>query len=367
VLELIVPAPGWVSADFHLHAQPSPDSRVTFDTRVASLVAEGIDFAVPTDHNRISDYASAIVRVAPGKLASYPGVEITSAGLSQQLGHFNAYPLSAAITSPEDQVPAYYDTPAKTMFAEARAMGARVLQVNHARMPPQIGYFDLTGFDAKTGQAGALFEGGFDAFEAHNGLWFAHRDKVREGVVDMVGLARRGMRVTAVGNSDSHTLHFETVGWPRTFVHTPLEPRATLAERVTDALKRGDTTVSAGPFVTMTVDGAPLGATVVPKNGKVTVHVRVEAPAWIAVTKVELLRDDGPVASFPLTGNPVDGVRFERDVVVDVATDATLCAWAESTKPIGDAHAVRAGLPIGFTSFVYVDANGDGKLDVAKR
>ncbi len=366
----------WVAADFHLHAQPSPDSRVSFDTRVAALVAEGIEFAVPTDHNRIGDYRDSIGRIAPGKLSTFPGVEITSAGV-QQFGHFNAYPMKVPTTqSPEDGVPVYYDVPPREMFVDARRLGAKIIEVNHARMPPQIGYFDLTHFDANTGNAQSTFDPGFDAFEAHNGIWFPIRERVREGVIDMVGLARRGVKVAAVGNSDSHTLHFETVGWPRTWVHTPVEPKDTLGDRIALALLRGDTTVSAGPFVTMTVDGAAIGSTVVPKEkGKVTARVRVLAPSWMQVTRVKILRDDAVAATFAINARPVSGgdggvddvVRFNRDVVIDVPSDATLLAWAESDKPIGDAHAVTTGLPIGFTGLIRVDANGDGRVDIAKR
>ena len=51
-----------------------------------------------------------------------------------------------------------------------------------------------------------LREEGFDAVEAFNGIWLETPAKIREGAIDLVGLARRGLRVTATGNSDSHRL-----------------------------------------------------------------------------------------------------------------------------------------------------------------
>lgn len=102
------------------------------------------------------------------------------------------------------------------------------------------------------------------------------------------------------------------------------------------------------------------------EKGHVRAHVRVEAPAWIGASKLEILRDDQTIATFPIAIK-TDGVRFERDIVVDVPTDATLLAWVESGAPIGDAHAVKGGIPIAFTGLIYIDANGDGRVDVAHR
>mgnify|MGYP000098906654 CR=1 FL=1 len=84
---------------------------------------------------------------------------------------------------------------------------------------------------------------------------------------------------------------YEEAGWPRTWVKVGEGPGA-LGDRVLAAVLRRETSVSAGPFVEMTVDGAPIGAVVAPKTkGKVKVRVKVQAPAWIPVEKVEIWRD----------------------------------------------------------------------------
>ena len=43
----VVPTPGLVGCDLHVHARPSFDSPVTPEDRVLSLVSAGVDFAVP--------------------------------------------------------------------------------------------------------------------------------------------------------------------------------------------------------------------------------------------------------------------------------------------------------------------------------
>jgi hypothetical protein len=59
-LSRVVDTSGWVAADLHLHADPSGDSEVSLPDRVTSLLAEGIELAVATDHNHVTDYAPAV-------------------------------------------------------------------------------------------------------------------------------------------------------------------------------------------------------------------------------------------------------------------------------------------------------------------
>lgn len=363
-LREIVDTKDWVSADFHLHAAPSPDSRVSLDARVASLAASHVDLGVATDHNRITDYGPSTKRLElEDRVVTVVGDEITSAG-PHLLGHFNAFPFPVPTGAPEDSVPPYYLVPAADMFVAARQAGARVVQVNHARMPPSIGYFDLTGFDAKTGVAKPELAFGFDALEAHNGLWLEQESRVREGVHDLVGLARRSVLVAATGNSDSHKLHWETAGWPRTYVHTAREPRATRADRTLEALLARKTTVSAGPFVEATVEGADPGAIVHLTRKKARVHVRVSAPSWIPVDHVEIWKDDAIAIRLDVPGPAKDGVRFERDIEVDVSDDAVLLVWADADNALPDGLPLGRSRPIGFTSLFYVDADGDGAVKV---
>lgn len=363
-LRRVVSPPGWTSADFHLHAAPSPDSRVSLDERVSELACMGVDFAVSTDHNRITDYGPALARTTlDGKPAFIPGVEVTT----RALGHFNAFPLPLPTdVAPELAVPAYWDVAAKDVFTTSRAMGAKVVEVNHARMAPGIGYFDLARFDSKDGSGGPSFSADFDALEVHNGFWLEHPDRVREGAADLVGLARRGVHVAAVGNSDSHKMFFEAAGWPRTWVRTGGE--GPLADRVVAGLLRKETTISAGPFIDMTVDGKPIGSTVkaTPKK-PLHVHVRVLAPAWIPVARVELHVDDDVAKTIPVRGPAKDGVRVDEDIELEVDHDAVLYAWTDSDIPL-DAVMGRKGVrPIGMTGLVWIDADGDGRATVTPR
>jgi hypothetical protein len=365
-LHRAVDTSAWVAGDFHLHSAPSPDSTVLLPERVMSLVSEGIELAVATDHNHVTDFAPHVHALgAQDRLDTVVGVEITS--VNQKWGHFNAYPLPIGSGAPALDTPVYYAKRPEEMFASARDHGARIVQVNHARMAPSIGYFDLANLDARTGHADPVFSSNFDAFEAYNGMWIETRDKVREGPVDLVALARRGQRVAAMGNSDSHRLLFEEAGYPRTFVHTPREPRVTLVDRVVKTLLAADTTVSSGPFVEFTVEGQNIGSTVKP-GGATTLHghVRVSAPSWVSVDVVEIWKDDAVVQSFAVDGPAKDGVRFEKDIELPVTgkADTTFLVWAEGKTPLPDVMPYDHALSIGFSGLMYVDADGDGTVRV---
>ncbi|HEX4336367.1 MAG TPA: CehA/McbA family metallohydrolase [Polyangiaceae bacterium] len=365
-LHAVLDTRAWVSGDFHLHSAPSPDSEVSLEERVQSLVAEGVELAVATDHNRITDFSPTVHALGQeARLGTGRGVELTSAG-RQRWGHFNAYPMPVPTGSPEEATPMYFGRLPADMFHSARELGARVLQVNHARMDPGIGYFDLAHLDEKTGRASGEFSADFDAFEAYNGMWIEMREKVREGPRDMVALARRGKRVAAVGDSDSHKLLYEEAGYPRTFVHVPSDPVETRFERAVDALlKTRDTTVTSGPFVEMAVDGKRVGSIVRPSSESVHVTFKVSAPAWVSVDRVEIWRDDAVFQTFPVEGPPKDGVRFEGEVDVPLdGADRTVLAWAEGDTPLPDVVPYDRPLSIGFTGLVYVDTNGDGNIVV---
>ncbi|HEX4473504.1 MAG TPA: CehA/McbA family metallohydrolase [Polyangiaceae bacterium] len=365
VLRKVVDTTGWLSADFHLHSAPSPDSNVSLDERVASLSTEGVELAVATDHNRITDFRPSVERLGQGaRVATAAGVEITTA--SPKWGHFNAYPMPIPHGAPEEDVPIYYGVVPRDLFASARSLGATILEVNHARMDPAIGYFDLVHLDPRTGRADPTFSTDFDVFEAYNGMWIETLEKVRQGALDLVALARRGKQVAAAGNSDSHKLLYEEAGYPRTWVHTDAEPAATRTDRTWKTLLARDTTVSSGPFVEMTVQGKGIGSVVSPSpDGTVHVKVRVSAPAWVPVERVEVWRDDVPIAHFQVTDAPKDGVRFERDVTISVgSSDAVVLAWADANAPLPDVVPYAHALSVGFTGLVYVDADHDGVVKV---
>jgi hypothetical protein len=361
---------GYIASDLHLHAAPSPDSSVSLPARVASLVCNGIEFAVATDHNAVTDYQPAVRALGMDRwIATVAGDELTTSG--EALGHFNVFPLAGR---GHQGALAYHNVTAEQIVRSARQAGASVLQVNHARMAPNIGYFAIAEFDARTGHGGPRFAGGFDAFEAFNGMYLERPERVREGVHDVIGLARAGIHAGVTGNSDSHHLVFEEAGWPRTWARADGRDLNLRPTRVMEAVRSGHTTVSSGPLVELWVENMQPGDTVLRPGGarRVRARVRVRAARWIPVERVELWVNDrvafeAPVPPLPEGAAPAaNSVRFERTFDLSLDADAAIIAWASAEQPLP--HVLPPypnARAIGFTGPVFVDATGDANITIA--
>ncbi len=145
---------GYLSADYHLHAAGSIDSGLDYNDRVISVAGEGVEVAVATDHNYISDYTPYILRnnLQPF-LRSIIGLELTT----MEAGHFNAFPLRQDIASPNRGSVAWQNIPPQEIFDNLREMGSvspedTIIQVNHPR-DSILGYFNQHYVDALTGVA----------------------------------------------------------------------------------------------------------------------------------------------------------------------------------------------------------------------
>lgn len=370
----------WVGCDFHLHAAPSPDSQVTLRDRVASLVAEGVRFAVATDHNHVTDYAPVIAEMNVTGLGSIPGVEVTT--WDPAFGHFNAYPFPPDTSRPANGAPRYQGLRAVDLFDALHSIDPEmIVQVNHPRLEGGIGYFDVYGFDAVTGVAADGFSSDFDVLEVWNGFDLARAEQTERDFREWLTLVARGARVVATGNSDSHKVRYQWAGYPRTYVRVP-GGAADDGLAVVRALREGRAFVTSGPFLEADVGGEGPGATVAARDGKIALHVVVRAPEWIDVTDVEIFvggertesitivpesrrgrrdaaRNARSTRPAPAAGAPV---RFDRTIEVPVARDTFVVVRALGKETLDD-YFGRDGIPPrAFTNPIFVDADGDGAV-----
>jgi hypothetical protein len=350
-LRRVVDTTGWVACDFHLHADPSGDSEVSLADRVISLLSEGIELAVATDHNHVTDYAPAVAKLgAQERVATARGVEITT----PKWGHFNAFPLP-----PEALPPPYADIAPAAIFSAVRsAAPGAVIQINHPRMRPDIGYFDVSGL-----AGGAPLRDGFswdfDTIEVFNGFELSNAMAVEQNLLDWLSLIESGRRYTAVGNSDSHRLVGQWTGYPRTYVRVDDDrPGAITPELIAEALRRGRAFVTTGPIVDVSVAGRGLGELVPAPGGRARVDVRVQAAPWVDVQTVAMLLDGKPSQTL----NVVRSDAKERAQLVfdiEAAADAWLVVLVRGKEPLP----VLPGTvtqPFAFTNPIYLDVDGDG-------
>jgi hypothetical protein len=289
-LTTVVDTRGWVSADFHQHALPSPDSAVALEDRLVANVAEGVEIAVATDHNQITDYAPTLAGLElAAPLATIVGLEATT----ETIGHFQVYPITRHAGASRGGAPLVDGKTPTEIFALVRALAPDVVvQVNHPRALTN-GYFRLGGLPTEPSEpAPAGFELGFDAIEVLNGKRIADFDQVLR---DWFRLLAAGREVTATGGSDSHYIVGQEVGWPRAYLHVDTDdPLAVDAATVLDVVKRRRAVlVTNGPFFTLTVDGqSAVGTRHTRKKGTpLEVSLVVQAAPWVDVDRVELYRD----------------------------------------------------------------------------
>src|SRR5207244_567550 len=65
-LDRTVDTGGWLAADLHVHSRNSFDSKIPLERRVISMVTNGIEVIVSTEHNNVTDFAPIIAQLGYG-------------------------------------------------------------------------------------------------------------------------------------------------------------------------------------------------------------------------------------------------------------------------------------------------------------
>jgi hypothetical protein len=363
----VIPSDGVVDCDLHVHARPSFDSPVSPEDRVLSLVAAGIDFAVPSEHNTVGDYSPMLATLELSRqLSTVSGVEVTT--YSPRFGHFGVFPY------PKGPVPPYRATTASQIFAAAHRDPARVLQVNHPRLSKGIGYFDVVRFDPKAPRVPPNMRTDFDTLEVYNGFDGTEPARVDAVLRDWFALLNLGYRFTATGSSDSHRIQYQWAGYPRTMVSIPVtapvdealgvDPLAVVA-----AIKKGRASVTSGPVVDLEVDGARAGDEAVALDGRVRAHVTVRAAPWVDVTSLDIVvagrvAQTISIPSRPTVTGPEPGslgdaqlrtFRLDETVTIDVgAADGWILVVARGSRRLDDVLPFMPVAPMAFTNPVWL-------------
>ena len=318
---------GFVSGDFHVHQLDSPDSEVSYPERIVSMLAEGVDFFTPSDHEHRSDLVPAITAMGAGGLISVAvGVETTTA----DYGHFNAWPLTIDATKVNGgaidwakPAPAgmdfpsygYYTAPPSEIFDALLAdPGIDTVQINHidsffgpgglavdtSYEPPQ----DFADNAARRLDPGIpnLFDDSFTALESWQG---SDRNDtltrfVGRNMGDWFNLLNQGIVRSSVADSDTHATIPSQAGFPRTMVASPTDD-VTLLDDIADTLSAnvndGHATGTNGPFVRVTSSAVSTGQSgglghgqaklIGTTDGAATIDVHIESPLWAEFDRVE--------------------------------------------------------------------------------
>jgi hypothetical protein len=351
---------GFLAADFHIHAAPSIDSELALEDRVRSCAGEGLAFAVATDHDVITDYRPTIEALGLGRfIGAAPGTET-----SPLYGHVNGFPLRAG--GPYWTVRWWrYDAkgtyagmiPPTEVFSGLRALGARVVQLNHARSTTSIaGIMNYVAYDPARGFASvdpAVLSRDFDAYEVMN----SHRTEAYDAqVTDWYSFIRQGHRVVATGTSDSHGAS-AACGFPRTYVQVGDDPSLVTGDSVADALLAQRAIAAAGAFVTLRVGEHGFGEIVPAPGGDALVRVQVQGASFVGPLRLSLRVNGAEVTSRDLAAE--GRVRFDEDLPVHVDADAFVSVLVTGDTPMLPVHNAT---PYTVTNPIYLDADGDGRF-----
>jgi hypothetical protein len=383
---------GWVSGDFHLHTYThSGHGDANLNERVISLIGEGVEFAVATDHNHNTDYAPVVRELgAEARITSVVGNEISS-----PIGHMNAFPLDAARPVVNQRL-----RDANELFrlirAEPNEYGIQpVIQLNHPRWY-DIDFFRHTGLDPITGvSTSKSWSAEFDSIEILNAnpgrgyydadLAFAPGDEGRHSVLrDWFNLLNRGERHAAVGNSDSHTVHFDFAGWPRNYVPSSTDDPSRIDVREVAASVRALTCFTTlGPFVELRcfddihqVTGTPNYWDVLPDrlvrrhtNIRLlpSLAVRIRAASWIDVDRMKVIVDGDLVETAPVADSRqalrLDYSREIAEYAPEHGGDYWIAFLVEGDDPLDPivVDQEQPARPIAIVNPLFIDADGDGK------
>ncbi len=359
VLPRVVATPGWIAGDLHLHQVPSVDADIGLPQRIVSIAAEGVEFAVATDHYVTTDLEPDVrwMRergVLASPLQTVVGCEVSTLG--HRYGHFNVFPLAMGANV------SHTDTTVDELFADARRKApGGVLQVNHPRWDPAIGYFSYFGIDDASGSMSRPgFNPNFDTVEVYNGDDARDLKLVRRVLLDWVHLLGRGARYAATGSSDSHKLAFLDPGLPRTMIRhgASADDASDVAApqgNVIAAIKAGRSFVTSGPMLDVSVAGKGPGEVVKGVGAGATIDVLVRAAPWVDVATVEVLVGGrGDVAHFVPVPRTRSVERLRRSF--RIATSAPTFVIVVVTGERGLPNASREHtVPFAFTNPIWLE------------
>jgi len=368
-VDKVIETPTLIGLDPHMHTQNS-DGQMLVPERLRSIVGEGVDVAVATDHNYVTDYAPTLKRLGLNKyLAVVLGSEVTKSAVI----HYNTYPMK--LLDGEEMKGAISVVPdeATALFTASRAKNPGALtQLNHPRAG-EIGYFNNYQLDKESAAfANQGLDLAFNVMEAMNGPTFYRGNQ--DSIEDWLHLLNRGYFFPIVGSSDSHAIDGGEPGFSRTYVfYSGGRGDALDAEALFQALGKGRSFVTNGPFIDFKVNAAAVpGDTLTAKDGRVDLSMKVSGAPWISVDEVRLIVNGERRIVFPVKAAdaalekfrlPSLGITLDRDAALVVEVRGKRTLYPVVQRQTAEGLATNAALPYALTNPIFIDVDGNGKFD----
>lgn len=361
---------GWIACDFHVHTAVASDSQTEALDRLINIAAEALDFVPATEHNILQGYDPLRIDMGLDRyFATCVSVECTGPDF-----HLNAFPLQPKPGAPSYGAPPHSTNPGTTAYRLRLWDQAsdKVIQLNHPDMRKAFFDRNLDGVD----------DGGFsrlptlidtaEVFDADILNLSPTRTYVdasgNERTFDnrsywWLQALKNGATFAAVATSDTHDLVWGA-GHCRTFVKSPTDdPRKIRVADVVREVRSRHLLATNGPFMVVKANGKDAGDVVGPS---VELHIKVQAPNWINVNRVQILVNGEAPPDLNFTRDAgsqgfSDGVvQFEKTIAVKLASDGFLVVVATEERVTNPNDEAKHGIYTAISAPIFVDANGDG-------
>lgn len=357
-----IPFDGWSAGEFHQHATLSLDSEVPLQRRVLANIAEGVGFMVPSEHDVLYDYNALAAKMG---VLDRVGVPITGVEISPILAHIGAYGIDIDESQAARNAPAlirwtgevWRKIPMPDLVAAARDKGADFVQINHPR--DSSGYFDAVRLNLDEPVDSIESEQwttDFESVEVYNG-----QSDFCPVLSDWLGLLNQGVRLTAVGNSDSHG-EGKAVGFPRNYVRTAAaQPWGITDAEITLAMKEGRSTIGGGAMIDFPGAIGP-GDQVAVNDGTLRVRVRLRTPSYLQMKRLVAFHNGQLVFDQAINVDPGVITDLDAEIAIPVDADGPVVLLALGDERLG----VIAGGPVfALANPIWVDTDGDATITPA--
>jgi len=371
-IDKVIDTDDLISVDPHLHTLDS-DGSVTIADRIKSVVAEGVDVAISTDHNFISDYSPTLKKLGMDDyLAVINGIEISGLDVNAHwLPDFAVFPVTIDQNKPNNGALSPISEGLSVAFDKWRKKDSGALiQVCHPRgWNSYFHYFELDPETAATVRKDIDMT--FDLLEAMNGpsSFYPNSDVIK----DWLNLLNRGYYFPIVGCSDSHEIDRNEPGYSRTYViYDGAEGPGLDPEVLLGAMKKGRSFISTGPVVQFTINGQYLpGDSITVRDGKVEIGIKVQSAPWIAADEVRLIINGERKIVLALEDKGESVVKFQDSIHLDLEKDAYIVVEVlgkKSLYPVVQGQSEgglpeNAILPYALTNPIFVDVDGNNRFD----
>ena len=355
---------GWVSCDTHIHTlEHSGHGDASDNERALTLAGEGIELAVITEHNLVSDLSSVAKKLKLDKyFTSIPGDEVTT-----PVGHFNYFPLGIHDSIPNPKVNNW-----ETLGNSFDERNNRIIILNHGRdLHNGFRPFDEKRHISVAGLNLDKWRLPANAMEVVNSG--ALLSNPMQLFLDWFGMMNRGFQLSPAGASDSHDVARYIVGQARTYIVEPDNSAGAInINEAVSNFRKGKVMVSFGLLPGIIVNKKYGPGDLVTNRDKIEIEMNVQGPSWIKADKVTLFANGIKIRESFIQNKNVAGTKWKGSwKLAKQKQDVFLVAIAEGAqqslpfwpivKPFQPTSPSWSPYVIGCTGAVWIDYDGDGK------